>query len=121
VRYAAVGFGGAMAGVAGASFSLVLTPLWADGLTGGRGWIAVALVVFAGWRPYRLLAGAYLFGFLGTLELYAKSTSAFVLPSEVWAALPYVATILVLAIISTRKGGGANAPACLGRPFLPSN
>jgi simple sugar transport system permease protein len=123
VRYGAVAFGGAMAGIGGAAFPLVLTPLWAEGLTGGRGWIAIALVVFAGWRPGRLLAGAYFFGLLGTLELYAKASGTIfttLLPSEGWAALPYLATVVVLAIISASKAGGGNAPACLGKPFTPS-
>ena len=123
VRYGAVAFGGAMAGIGGATFPLVLTPLWAEGLTGGRGWIAIALVVFAGWRPGRLLAGAYFFGLLSTLELYAKASGTIfttVLPSEGWAALPYIATIVVLAIISASKAGGGNAPSCLGRPFTPT-
>ena len=124
VRYAAVAFGGAMAGIGGATFPLVLTPLWAEGLTGGRGWIAIALVVFAGWRPVWLLGGAYFFGLLGTLELYAKASGASwtsVLPSAAWAALPYLATVVVLAIISVSKSAGGNAPACLGKPFLPSS
>ena len=72
VRYAAIGFGGAMAGIGGAYFSMVITPMWAEKMTAGRGWIALALVVFAGWRTGRLLAGAYFFGFLMWLELYAK-------------------------------------------------
>ena len=124
VRYAAVAFGGAMAGIGGATFPLVLTPLWAEGLTGGRGWIAIALVVFAGWRPVWLLGGAYFFGLLGTLELYAKASGTSWtswLPSEAWAALPYLATVVVLAIISVSKSAGGNAPACLGKPFLPSS
>lgn len=123
VRYTAVAFGGAMAGIGGATFPLMLTPLWAEGLTGGRGWIAIALVVFAGWRPGRLLAGAYFFGLLSTLELYAKASGTIftaVLPSEGWAALPYIATVVVLAIISASKAGGGNAPACLGKPFTPT-
>lgn len=123
VRYAAVAFGGAMAGIGGATFPLVLTPLWADGLTGGRGWIAVALVVFAGWRPGWLLAGAYFFGLLTTFELYAKASGASwtsILPSEAWAALPYLATVVVLAVISASKRAGGNAPACLGKPFVPA-
>jgi simple sugar transport system permease protein len=123
VRYAAVAFGGAMAGIGGAYFPLVLTPQWSEGLTGGRGWIAIALVVFAGWKPGRLLTGAYFFGLLGTLELYAKASGGVftsLLPSEGWAALPYIATVVVLAIISARKGGGGSAPASLGKPFIPA-
>jgi len=123
VRYAAVAFGGALAGIGGATFPLVLTPLWAEGLTGGRGWIAIALVVFAGWRPVWLLGGAYFFGLLSTLELYAKASGASwssILPSEAWAALPYLATVVVLAVISVSNRAGGNAPACLGKPFIPS-
>ncbi|HEV7276733.1 MAG TPA: ABC transporter permease [Devosiaceae bacterium] len=123
VRYAAVAFGGAMAGIAGSCFPLLLTPQWAERLTAGRGWIALALVVFAAWRPFRLLAGAYLFGLVMTLELYAKASggAAAILPSEFWAALPYLATILVLVLISLRRSGYSAAPACLGKPFLPTN
>jgi simple sugar transport system permease protein len=123
VRYAAVAFGGAMAGIGGAYFPLVLTPQWSEGLTGGRGWIAVALVVFSGWRPGWLLGGAYFFGLLGTLELYAKASGSgwtSVLPSEAWAAFPYLATVIVLAAISVSKSAGGNAPASLGKPFIPS-
>lgn len=123
VRYAAVLFGGAMAGIAGACFPLVLTPQWAERMTAGRGWIAVALVVFASWKPFRLLAGAYLFGLVMTMELYAKAGSGPLssIPSELWAALPYLATIIVLVLISLRRDATSNAPACLGKPFLPSN
>jgi len=123
VRYAAVAFGGAMAGIAGACFPLLLTPQWAQGMTAGRGWIAVALVVFASWRPFRLLAGAYLFGLVMTLELYAKAGGAVLtfIPSELWAAMPYLATILVLVLISIRPSGSTSAPACLGKPFLPTS
>lgn len=120
VRYAAVAFGGAMAGIAGSYFSMVLTPMWAEKLTAGRGWIALALVVFSAWRPLRLLAGAYLFGAVMTLELYAKAAGFNLVPPEFLAAMPYLATILVLAIISTRRFGGASAPACLGKPFIPT-
>jgi simple sugar transport system permease protein len=121
VRYAAVAFGGAMAGIGGAYFSLVITPMWAEKMTAGRGWIALALVVFAGWRAGRLLAGAYFFGILMALELYAKASGFSILPSQFWAAMPYIMTVVVLAIISSRETGGGNAPACLGRPFLPAN
>jgi general nucleoside transport system permease protein len=123
VRYAAVAFGGAMAGIAGASFPLLLTPQWIEGLTSGRGWIALALVVFAGWRPVRLLAGAYLFGLIATMELYAKAAGGVfrILPSELWASLPYLATILVLVLISLRLDGRTSSPACLGKPFVATN
>jgi len=121
VRYGAVAFGGAMAGVAGAFFSMVLIPMWTEQITAGRGWIALALVVFSGWRPYRLLAGAYLFGGVMTLELHAKAAGFSFVAPEFWAALPYLATIAVLAAISMRKGGASSSPACLGKPFRPNN
>lgn len=121
VRFAAIAFGGAMAGIGGAYFSMVITPMWAEKMTAGRGWIALALVVFAGWRAGRLLAGAYLFGVLMALELYAKAAGFSILPSQFWAAMPYLMTIAALAIISARESAGSNAPACLGRPFLPAN
>jgi len=121
VRYMAVLFGGAMAGIAGCFYSLVLTPMWAEQLTAGRGWIALALVVFAGWRPMRLLLGAYLFGAVMTLELHAKAAGFSLVAPEFLAATPYLATIAVLAIISARKAGKSLAPACLGKPFKPSS
>jgi simple sugar transport system permease protein len=120
VRYAAVAFGGAMAGIAGSFYSMVLTPMWAEQLTAGRGWIALALVVFAVWRPGRLLAGAYLFGLVMTLELQSKAAGFALVPPEFMAALPYLATIAVLALISVRRTGASAAPACLGRPFKPA-
>jgi simple sugar transport system permease protein len=119
VRYLAVAFGGAMAGIAGACFPLALTPQWVERLTTGKGWIALALVVFAAWRPFRLAAGAYFFGLMMIFEVYAKSSSNFrVLPSEFWAALPYLATVVVLVLISLRREGSTSAPACLGKPFI---
>jgi len=121
VRYAAIAFGGALAGIAGAYFSMVITPLWAEQMTAGRGWIALALVVFAGWRTSRLIFGAYLFGFLMTLELYAKASGYHIMPSQFWASMPYLMAIVVLAIISSREKGGSEAPACLGKPFLPTS
>ncbi len=121
VRYLAVLFGGAMAGLAGSYYSLVLTPMWAERLTAGRGWIAIALVVFASWRPGRLVLGAYLFGAVITLELQAKAAGFNLFAPEFLASLPYLATILVLAIISAGKGNVRTvAPACLGQPFRAS-
>lgn len=120
VRYAAVAFGGAMAGIAGSFYSMTLTPMWAEQLTAGRGWIALALVVFSVWRPIRLFFGAYLFGLVMTLELQSKAAGFSFVPPEFMAALPYIATIVVLALISLRKTGSTAAPACLGRPFKPA-
>lgn len=120
IRYAAIAFGGAIAGIAGANFSMVITPMWAEQMTAGRGWIALALVVFAGWRAGRLLAGAYFFGILMTLELYAKASGYAILPSQFWAAMPYLIAVAVLAIISSRDSGGGREPACLGKPFMPN-
>lgn len=121
VRYMAVAFGGAMAGLAGSYYSLALTPMWAEELTAGRGWIALALVVFSAWSPSRLLAGAYLFGAVMTLELHAKAAGFAVVAPEFLAAAPYIATIVVLALLSLRRGPGAQAPAALGKPFTPSS
>ena len=121
VRYAAIAFGGALAGIAGAYFSMVITPIWAEQMTAGRGWIALALVVFAGWRASRLIFGAYLFGILMTLELYAKASGFHIMPSQFWAAMPYLMAVVVLAVISSRERGGSDAPACLGKPFLPAS
>jgi general nucleoside transport system permease protein len=120
IRYAAIAFGGALAGIGGAYFSMVITPMWAEQMTAGRGWIALALVVFSGWRAGRLLGGAYFFGVLMTLELYAKASGFSFLPSQFWAAMPYIAAVVALAVISARSVAGSEAPACLGRPFLPN-
>jgi simple sugar transport system permease protein len=120
VRYAAVAFGGAMAGLGGCYYSMVQTPMWADEITAGRGWIALALVVFAAWNPWRLLLGAYLFGAVMTFELQAKAAGISIVAPEFLAALPYIATIVALALISMRKSVGAAAPACLGHPFKPT-
>ena len=118
VRYLAVLFGGAMAGLAGSYFPLVLTPMWAERLTAGRGWIAIALVVFASWRPGWVLVGAYLFGAVITFELQSKAAGFNIFAPELLASLPYLATIGVLALISAgRSGTGTIAPACLGKPF----
>jgi simple sugar transport system permease protein len=121
IRYAAIAFGGAMAGIGGAYFSMVITPMWAEQMTAGRGWIALALVVFSSWRAGRLLVGAYFFGILMTLELYAKASGFSFLPSQFWAAMPYLMAVAVLAIMSARDVAGSEAPACLGRTFMPNN
>ncbi len=120
VRYAAVLFGGVMSGLAGAFLSLSYTPMWVENMTAGRGWIALALVVFASWRPWRLLIGAYLFGGVTILQLHAQGLGLFAVPSQVLSMLPYLATILVLALIAAGSGRRRlDAPACLGKPFHP--
>ena len=121
VRYRAVLFGGAMSGLGGAFLSLSYTPMWAEEMTAGRGWIALALVVFASWRPWRVLLGAYLFGGVTILQLYAQGAGGLGIPSQVMSMLPYLATILVLTVIAAGPWRGRlDAPACLGKPFRPS-
>jgi ABC-type uncharacterized transport system permease subunit len=118
IRYLAVAFGGALAGLAGAYYSLAVTPMWADRITAGRGWIALALVVFSSWRPWRLLLGAYIFGAVMTLELYSKAAGFALLPPEMLAMLPYLATVVALAVIAMRPSRGRlDAPRCLGKTF----
>ena len=119
VRVLAVLFGGACAGLAGAYLSLAYTPFWSPGMTAGRGWIALALVVFASWRPLRVAAGALLFGGATVLQLHAQA-AGLGLPGQALSALPYVATILALVLLSLgRRQGGSLAPAALGRAFTP--
>ena len=119
VRSLAVLFGGACAGLAGAYMSLAYTPFFVPGMTAGRGWIALALVVFASWRPLRLTAGAYLFGAVSILQLHAQGLGLGI-PSQVMTSLPYLATIVVLVLISRARGvAGSAAPASLGTAFVP--
>ncbi|VXB80741.1 putative glucose ABC transporter permease protein TsgC13 [Pseudomonas sp. 8AS] len=117
VRTLAVLFGGAMTGMAGAYLSLAYTPMWAENMSAGRGWIALALVVFASWRVFRVLLGAYLFGLASILHLVAQGIGVSI-PANLLAMLPYVATILVLVVLSrdalkTRL----YAPVSLGQPW----
>ncbi|WP_136657345.1 ABC transporter permease [Nitratireductor sp. XY-223] len=118
-RYLAVMFGGVCAGLAGAQLSLVYTPQWVENMSAGRGWIALALVVFASWRPLRVLAGAYLFGAVTIGQLHAQALG-FGIPSQFLSALPYLATILVLVLISrNRRLTLMNTPASLAQSFVP--
>jgi general nucleoside transport system permease protein len=125
IRYLATLFGGAMCGLGGAYMSLAYSTSWAENMTAGRGWIALALVVFATWRPVWLLVGAYLFGGImyGSLAIQAAGAISLfgyplVVPSQLVSALPYLATIVVLVVISRDRARiRLNAPACLGRPF----
>jgi simple sugar transport system permease protein len=118
-RYAHTLAGGALAGIAGATFTLAITPQWVNGITGGAGWIAIALVIFAFWRPELCLVGAYFFGALQALapELQARQISLG--PTVLWtSSLPYIATIVALVIISAgRAGRRLGAPAALGLPY----
>ncbi len=118
-RYLAVMFGGACAGLAGAQLSLVYTPQWVENMTAGRGWIALALVVFASWRPMRVMAGGYLFGAVSIGQLHVQA-SGIDIPSQLLSSLPYAATIVVLIIIShNRRTTLINTPASLGKAFVP--
>lgn len=114
VRLMAIAFGGACAGLGGAYVSLVRVPQWVEGMTAGAGWIALAIVVFASWRPWRVLLGAYLFGGITVLQLNLQAAGA-AIPVEILAMSPYVVTILVLVVISLR--GNHGAPGSLGRIF----
>lgn len=120
IRLAAVLFGGAMAGIGGAYMSLSYTPMWAEGMIAGRGWIALALVVFATWRPARILLGAYLFGGLTIAQLHMQGSGQIEIPAQFLNMVPYLATIIVLVLISrdaTRIR--LNAPASIGKVFHP--
>lgn len=117
IRTLATLFGGAMAGLGGAYLSLAYTPMWGENMTAGRGWIALALVVFATWRPWRLVAGAYLFAMVTQLQFYGQDWGL-PIASQFLAMAPYLATIVALVIISRDVAlTKANAPACIGRPF----
>ena len=119
IRYMAVMFGGACAGLAGAHLSLVYVPQWVEGMTAGRGWIALALVVFASWRPARVLVGAYLFGAVTIAQFHAQAFGI-PIPAQFLTSLPYIATIVVLVLIArNRRMTMINTPASLGQPFVP--
>ncbi|HEX8606005.1 MAG TPA: ABC transporter permease [Pseudoduganella sp.] len=117
LRYAAVLFGGAMAGVGGAYMSLALTPMWVEGMTAGRGWIALAQVVFATWKPRNVILGAYLFGGVTVLQFHGQGMGIAV-PSQFLSMLPYLATIAILVLICRDpKTILLNKPMSLGQNF----
>ncbi|SMX31274.1 ABC transporter permease [Actibacterium lipolyticum] len=121
IRLMAIAFGGACAGLGGAYLSLVRVPQWTEGMTAGAGWIALAIVVFASWKPGRALLGAYLFGGVTVLQLNLQAAGVAV-PVEYLSMSPYLITILVLVIMSADRSRAAlNAPASLGRIFHASN
>ena len=121
IRFLAVMFGGAMAGLGGAFLSLSYTPMWVEQMTAGRGWIALALVVFATWKPGRVLIGAYLFGAVTILQLHLQGFGVQI-PAQILSMLPYLVTILVLVLISRNAARvKLSAPASLGQIFHPNN
>ncbi len=123
IRYGAALFGGAMAGIGGAFLSVFYTPLWVEGMVAGRGWISLALVVFATWRPLRVMVGAYLFGGAMITQMFVQSSGLRLeLPAQFLSSLPYLATIMVLVLISRNRATiRLNSPASLGQPFLPDS
>jgi simple sugar transport system permease protein len=121
IRLGAVVAGGALCGLAGAYISLIYTPLWAEGMVAGKGWIALALTTFATWRPGRVLLGAYLFGGVTMLQLHLQALGVQI-PSQLLNSLPYVATVVVLALISRNPQWiRINMPASIGKPFYPGS
>ncbi|MFM7330723.1 MAG: ABC transporter permease [Brachymonas sp.] len=120
IRLGGVCAGGALCGVAGAYLSVVYAPLWVEGMVAGRGWIALALTVFATWRPARVLLGAYLFGGVTMLQLHLQGAGVQI-PAQFMSMLPYVATIVVLVILSSNPAWiRMNMPASLGKAFHPN-
>lgn len=121
IRYMALLFGGMMAGLGGAYLSLIYTPMWSENMTAGRGWVALALVVFATWKPWRVLLGAYMFGGVTILQLHGQGFGLDI-PSQFLSMLPYLATILVLVLISRDQLKlRENSPASLARTFRPTS
>jgi len=119
IRFAAVLCGGALCGLSGAYLSVVYTPVWVEGMSAGKGWIALALTTFATWQPSRVLLGAYLFGGVTMLQLHLQGEGVS-LPVQLSSALPYLATIFVLILISRNASWiRAHLPASLGKPFHP--
>ncbi len=121
IRFGAILFGGACAGLGGAYISLIRVPFWVEGITAGSGWIALAIVVFASWKPWRVILGAYLFGGITILQISLQALGISISAAYL-SMTPYIVTIVVLVIMSAdRKRASLNAPACLGRSFHASN
>jgi simple sugar transport system permease protein len=121
IRLCAIAFGGALAGLGGAYLSLVRVPQWNEGMTAGVGWIALAIVVFASWKPRRVVLGAWLFGGVTILQLNMQALGVNV-PTAYLSMTPYLMTIIVLVIMSSDRSRTAlNAPASLGRVFHASS
>ena len=119
VRYGCILFGGLCAGLAGGYLSLAYTPQWIENMTAGRGWIALALVVFSTWMAGRLLIGAYLFGTVWIMGLYIQGLGVGI-PAQFLSSLPYVVTVVALVVISRNRSlTKINTPACIGQTFVP--
>ncbi|GLC29019.1 ABC transporter permease [Clostridium omnivorum] len=114
-KYLNILLGGALAGLGGAYLSLVHVPTWQENITAGRGWIAVALVIFAAWNPYKAVLGSYLFGGLDIIGFRVKST--FISPYFL-GMLPYLVTIIILIIISVKKSKKNSPPEALGVAYF---
>ena len=119
IRFLAIAAGGALAGIGGSYLTLVQTPLFVEGMTAGRGWIALALVVFASWRPFRVIAGAYLFGSVSIIQLHGQALGMSI-ASQWLSMLPYLVTIVALVLIASRANSNHAAPGSLGKTFKES-
>ncbi len=120
IRYIAVLFGGAMAGLGGVYLCIAYTPMWVEGMVAGRGWVSLALVVFATWRPARVMIGAYLFGGITIAQFHVQGFGIDI-PSQLLSMLPYISTIIVLVFISRDQSTiRLNSPASLGATYHPS-
>ena len=116
-RYLTIIFGGVMSSLAGFYISICYAPMWQEGMTAGRGWIALALVVFATWKPWRLLVGAYIFGGVAIMQMNLQAFGL-KLPGQFFNMMPYLATIIVLVFISSNKLRlKLSSPASLNVPF----
>ena len=117
IRFLSILFGGSMCALAGSYISICYAPMWQEGMTAGRGWIALALVVFATWKPERVLIGAYIFGGVTILQMNLQALGLR-FPGQFFSMAPYVATIIVLVLISSNKLRiKLSAPASLTIPF----
>jgi len=119
-QFIATCVGGAFAGLAGVYLTLSYVPYWTDGMTSGRGWIALALVIFGGWKPYRTAFGALIFGFLEAL-VPRLQTYGFELSPYLLRITPYLITIIVLVVLTIYKEGETGAPRNIGKPFFREN
>ena len=117
IRYLCTFIGGLGAGLAGAYLSLSYTPGWKESMSGGQGWVAIAMVIFATWNPLRAVIGAFLFGFLTALQFYFQAVGIELIPAYILKMLPYVLTILVMVLVNAGPGRRFGGPAALGVPF----